>query len=102
MGDKYILDDDGNPVKEPNLITWARWFEENQDKKRVAQDTVGPARVSPVFLGLDHRWGEGPPLIFETMVFGGNHDEDGDRYSTKAEALEGHARFVERERKELQ
>lgn len=26
-------------------------------------------RVSTVFLGIDHNWGEGPPLLFETMVF---------------------------------
>lgn len=28
-------------------------------------------RVSTVWLGLDHNWGGGEPLLFETMSFGG-------------------------------
>jgi len=47
--------------------------------------------VSTVWLGLDHGYGGGPPLIFETMVFGGAHDEDQWRYPTEVEALAGHA-----------
>jgi len=30
---------------------------------------VGPYFVSTIFLGLDHQWGNGPPILFETMVF---------------------------------
>lgn len=50
--------------------------------------------VSTVWLGIDHQWGNGPPLIFETMVFGGEHDQDTTRYSTEAEALAGHDEIV--------
>ena len=51
--------------------------------------------VSTVFLGLDHQFQpEGPPLIFETMVFGGTHDQWQERYSTWKEAEDGHARIV--------
>lgn len=32
-------------------------------------EVAGGRTVSTVFLGLDHGWGEGPPLVFETMVF---------------------------------
>lgn len=49
--------------------------------------------VSTVFLGLDHSFGEGRPLWFETMVF-----KDGDfsdlwckRAETSQEALSYHA-----------
>jgi hypothetical protein len=47
-----------------------------------------------VFTGLDHRLdrsGDEPPLVFETMVFGGG-EEDGSawRTSTRAEALACH------------
>lgn len=66
--------------------------------KRVAVDEVGGVTVSTVWLGLNHQWGDGPPHIFESMVFGGEFDQDCDRYSTEAEALAGHARFVERVR----
>lgn len=46
--------------------------------------------VSTVFLGLDHRYShEGPPMIFETMIFGGEHDQWQERCSTweQAEAM---------------
>jgi hypothetical protein len=36
----------------------------------------------------------GPPLIFETMVFGGSKDGEMDRYSTKEEAEKGHEAMV--------
>ena len=40
------------------------------DYKVVARTEVGPYVVSTVWLGLDHSYrDEGPPLIFETMVF---------------------------------
>lgn len=51
--------------------------------------------VSTVWLGLDHRFGDGPPLIFETMVFAtSTRDELTRRYSTEQEAREGHAEVV--------
>lgn len=77
--------------------------------------------VSTVFLGLDHQYGEGPPLVFETMVFG-YHDEasaeayneneyswvrvkpgdlnwsdlDCERYSTYDEAMKGHETMIDK------
>lgn len=51
--------------------------------------------VSTVHLVLDHRHGDdGPPLIFETMVFEGEHDQDCWRYSTEEEARAGHNAVV--------
>jgi len=66
------------------------------DYHRVAKaELPGSVTVSTVWLGLDHQWRPGgPPLIFETMVFGGSDDEMQERYSTEAEALEGHRRWV--------
>lgn len=54
----------------------------------------GKVRVSTIFLCIDHGWGEGPPIIFETMVFGGPLDQEQWRYSTEAQALAGHARAI--------
>jgi len=69
------------------------------DVRRVAEDVVGPYWISTVWLGLDHRFrGDGPPLIFETMVFGdGGGDMSGidqRRWSTEDEARRGHAEIV--------
>ncbi len=51
--------------------------------------------VSTVFLSLDHNFGEGGPLVFETMVFCDSYsEEEVDRYSTYDEAVEGHWKMV--------
>ena len=47
-----------------------------------------------MWLGLDHSFLGGRPVIFETMVFGGPHDGDCERYCTEAQAREGHERVV--------
>jgi len=77
---------DGEPIGREEF---AEMFSD-PDKRRVALDTRDDITVSTVLLGLDHFWGEGPPLIFETMIFGGDHDNDQWRYSTREEAEEGH------------
>jgi hypothetical protein len=52
-----------------------------------------------VFLGLDHRFGgSGPPLLFETMIFGGPLDEEMWRYSSWDAAEAGHAAAVRKAR----
>ena len=44
------------------------------DPSRIGSDHVREAWVSTVWLGIDlGYWGWGPPIIFETMIFGGEH-----------------------------
>jgi hypothetical protein len=88
---KYILDGH-EPVEEPDLMRWAEWMEANDRQIRLT--VQGDVWVSTIFLGLDHNWDEGPPLLFETMVFGLTGDEYQERYSTWAEAEQGHANAV--------
>lgn len=90
MSDKFILE--GRMPVPVDLMTWARWFESAD--RVVAKSEVGDARVSTVFLGVDHSWGEGPPLLFETMIFGGPHDEYQNRCSTWEQAEAMHAEAV--------
>ena len=52
----------------------------------------GEIVVSTVFLGLDHGWGDGPPVLFETLVFPDTKRMD--RYCTWDEAVAGHERIV--------
>jgi len=92
MSEHYILK--GKKAVKVDLITWAKWFEYNHDKRRVAHDIIREVEISTVFLGLDHRFGEGPPLIFETMIFGGEHSEYQCRYTAYFEAMDGHRRAV--------
>lgn len=73
---------------------WANCFTDSC--QHVADDQLGDVRVSTVFLALDHNFsGEGPPLLFETMVFGGVEDGRQWRYSTWREAEEGHAVVIQ-------
>ncbi|MDJ0342238.1 hypothetical protein QMK19_03430 [Streptomyces sp. H10-C2] len=54
-------------------------------------------RISTVWLGLNHSFlGDGPPILFETMVFGGGEDQDQTcwRWTTEAAAVAGHAEVV--------
>ena len=95
MTDKYILDENGEPQSEPDLMKWAEWME--RDDRVLRKTDVGESRISTVFLGLDHRFGDdGPPLLFETMVFGGTLDQKQDRYATRQEAMRGHDSMVSR------
>jgi hypothetical protein len=54
-----------------------------------------PVIVSTVHLVFDHQYSDGPPLIFETMVFGVADDNPQWRYSTEEEAKLGHQKVVE-------
>lgn len=82
------------PVPEPDVVKWARWFETAD--RVVAQTEVGGYFVSTVFLGLDHRFvGEGPPILFETMVWSDGESTDCmARSSTWAEAVAVHLEAI--------
>lgn len=88
MSGQYILEGH-RAVRCDDLIVWARWFEKGD--RIVKQETIGESRISTVFLGSDHRLGNGPPVLFETMVFGGSYDQETDRYMTWEDAESGHA-----------
>lgn len=96
-------DRQGNPIPGDNVMEWASLYE--HDSRVVSQDEIRGHLVSTVWLGIDHNfWGDGPPLIFETMIF----CEDGCpnrgvdcpwedyqvRYATEEQALGGHKQAV--------
>ena len=99
---KYILKN-GKVVVCNDLLKWGKWFETadriiQQDKIKVGKKEKF---ISTVFLGLDHNYSDGTPLLFETMVFDstkgtvqyGSGEVVG-RYATKAQALKGHEKIV--------
>lgn len=96
----WKLDELGEPVPCEDLMEWSAWFEDSGDKRVVAQTQVRDCMVSTVFLGLDHSFSpDAPPVLFETMIFGGPLDGEQTRYSTRAAAHRGHAEHVERARR---
>lgn len=86
----YVLNEQHEAVKEPDISRWAEWFESAD--RTVARDSVGPTVISTVFLGIDYGFGLGRPLLFETMIFGSSLFDSCWRYSTWDEAVAGHAR----------
>lgn len=94
----YILDGK-KPVNVTDLVEWSRWCHANEtlrqvDKTVVCADPRNPVGVSTVFLTIDHRVCDGPPLLFETMVFGGDRNGYVRRCSTWEQAETQHAQVV--------
>ena len=97
----YILDADQRVVKAADGLEWRLFFEKAD--RQVAHnifghEAIGEIEVSTVFLGINHRFGDdGPPLVFETMIFGGGDGLNGytDRCSTWADAEAMHAKAVQ-------
>ena len=104
----YLLNED-HSLREVPLLEWAHAFGEMD--RRVDWTGNETKYVSTVFLGLDHRhWGDGPPLVFETMAFvdeGKSFEWNGERrhyhtsideerYGSWAAAEAGHKRFVKK------
>lgn len=102
---KYILDKDHNVIPVHDLLEWAKWFEHERPKQRIGYSDLGEYCVSTVFLGIDHSFEIGPPLLFETMIFMKDNAyvkgekniflDYQERYSTWNEAKEGHKRACE-------
>ncbi len=96
----YILDPD-NP-HQPKAVSseeWLAWGAKtfgDQQVCRVDKTVIDPGcMVSTVFLGVNHSLSlRGPPMLFETLVFGGEHDGLMQRYATWDEAALGHKEVV--------
>lgn len=96
MTGHYILEN--GEVYPVDLMDWAKWIEDDTDfsKRRIDQTYIGDSEVSTVFLGLDHNWSGGAPILFETLVFGGKLDGEMNRYSSLEDAKAGHLEMVGR------
>lgn len=96
---------DHNPIRDDDYDARERIW---ADPRRIVGKDVINDRwlISTVFLSIDHSfawahpddWETTPPLLYETMVFDQEedcwHDHWMDRYATREEALEGHAKIV--------
>lgn len=94
----YTLNADGNPIPTAD----GKYPDLSIEQRRLGRTQVGNRIVSTVFMSLNHNYGGGCPVLFETMVFACNaagettsfNDLDGKRYCTRQDAMEGHAAFV--------
>ena len=90
----YILDNNHKPVPADVLVA-AQWIEDNQKRRIVKQEYIDDIHISTVFLGLDHAYGGGKPVLWETMIFGGENDQAyQERYASYEQAIEGHQKAI--------
>lgn len=78
---------DGKPISMREADKLLRDGEARRVQVTQISDDV---RVSTVFLPIDHGYGDGPPVLWETMIFGGEHDQYQDRYTSRDDAEIGH------------
>jgi hypothetical protein len=82
------------PVQVFNMLEWAKWDEsaDKTVKRTVLSDGV---IISTVFIGTDSDVSDAlPPMVFETMIEGGEHDMYQERYPTWEEAEKGHEEAI--------
>ncbi len=82
----YILVDH-IPVRTNNFKEWNDYFDFTDRVVKKEKIATG-IEVSTVFLGIDHRFGKGTPLVFETMIFSYNPKDDLDGYKTRCSTWE--------------
>jgi hypothetical protein len=104
QGNKLPYETDKDRLAIEKLLT-------DKGYKIVKQEMTPDGRywVSTVWLGLDHSWSGGTPIIFETMVFSGKkdrwyelggkrvytrNDHEQIRYCTEEQAIKGHERLL--------
>jgi hypothetical protein len=87
---------DGHNAVPCDMMEGAASLARSVDDRRVAYTEIDDCRVSTVFLGIDHRFGDGPPLLFETMSFSDNDQLNGwcERATTWDDALLLHEKCV--------
>jgi hypothetical protein len=93
----YYLDADHHVVEAPDINTWAKYMRDRRvDYTRINEEV----EVITSFVIVDHRFigSKGPPLVFETMVFGGPLDQEQWRYSSWDDAVVGHQMAVKKVR----
>lgn len=85
----------GQPIHEPDLYKWSDWYQRNHRRHRIGDTRIGDQRISTRNMGLDLAWGRSnPPVLWETMIFGGPHDMAQWRYTSRQAAIETHTRIV--------
>lgn len=119
MFDQYILVN-GKIKKANSFLDYALWFEDMNNRRIDRTEINEDVYVSTVFLGIDHNFGRiieekksqwhvgafnaqecektfngRKPILFETMVFGGEYDQYCWRYSSMGEAKIGHWNVVD-------
>lgn len=100
--DQYILDENNQPQLVESSTRYYAWKNAQPEAMQtgiglqVAKTKISETIfVSTVYLGSDHGYGGGAPVLWETIVFVEGGDYEMERYSSHAEAVAGHERWCE-------
>ena len=90
----YILE--GKEVREASIEEWGRFLKKKELRQVGFTKIDDEVEVSTVFLGIEMQPPKpgGLPILFETMIFGGENDQYTDRYETWDEAEAGHQKAI--------
>lgn len=83
------------PIPVDDSLVWAEQFEKTNRVVRIDWIENPDILISTVFLGINHCFNGGEPILFETMIFGGKFDGYQKRYFTWEQAEEGHLKALE-------
>ena len=89
----YILVEN-RPVRVYDMMEWLDFF--SSGERVLGFSRVNGIRISTIFMGLDNSFGAAPePLVFETMIMGGDNHGYIKRCATYDEAIVLHREIVE-------
>ena len=93
----YIESSDGSVRRTEDIQEWGAAMERSRTHQSIITLKDEAVRVSTAFLGIDHNFcDQGEPLLYETMIFGGHLSDTCQRYHTRADAMEGHEKMVQK------
>lgn len=96
----YTLNSQGEPIEEPDILRWAEWL--STGERTIANTQItDDIRVSTIFLSIDYGFSlddNHPPILWETMIFGGPDDMAQWRYTGRDQALAHHDQVAAEQR----
>jgi hypothetical protein len=91
----YRLDAEHRPVPCVNDDKWFAWYQDISNRRVGLTRIADGISVSTIFTGLDLIPSDGPPLLFETEVFGGEYGGCRWNFATWDDAKIGHEIIAE-------
>lgn len=89
----YILNEQGEPIPTDDPVEWAEWFSVHFHERVIAHDRdesgTNAILISTVFTGINSAF-SGPPILWESMIFGGPLNNTCQRYTSRDAAIIGH------------
>jgi len=94
----HFIFENGKIRPAKDLLEFSEWFSKPGSRRVDLTEINDDVRVSTVFLGINHNFSfdeDNPPVLFETMVFGGEYSDRGWRYTSYGQAKRGHWEIVD-------